>query len=54
MFSALGAAYLAGLQAGIFKDLEALERLDRSQRDYSPGKKNEQILGYYEEWKSCL
>ena len=51
--SALGAAYLAGLNAGIFQDLEHLSGLHRQRKVHDPseGNKAEQ---FYRGWKTAL
>jgi len=50
--SALGAAYLAGLQAGIFKDIDELEAINRNskQRIFSPDNNREKVLKGYRQW----
>lgn len=49
--SALGAAWLAGLKSGIYRDLEHLQSLNRKESVISPG----QNVGiYYEGWKQKL
>jgi glycerol kinase len=51
--SALGAAYLAGLQQGIYKSIEDLGRLQKDGKSYKPSG-NENIDGYYEGWKKAI
>lgn len=50
--SALGAAYLAGLQASIFKDIDELEEINKgySQRIFSPDNNKQKVLTGYKEW----
>ena len=52
--SALGAAYLAGLQAGIFKDLDHLKQLTGNQFTFSPVGQKDNVLAWYEGWKVAL
>ena len=52
--SALGAAYIAGLQGGIFKDLEALKELNHQQRRYLPGDNKEKAQLYYQGWLEAI
>lgn len=51
--SALGAAYLAGLTIGFYKDLEALKNLKADKTIYSPVN-NTDILTAYKVWQSLL
>ena len=53
--SALGAAYLAGLQSGIFKDLDHLKQLTGDPVAFSPvaGQKDN-VLAWYKGWKNAL
>jgi glycerol kinase len=52
--SALGAAYLAGLQAGIFKDLNHLKQLTGNPFSFSPVRQKDNVLAWYEGWKIAL
>jgi len=52
--SALGAAYLAGLQAGIFKDLDHLKQLTGNPFTFSPVGQKDNVLAWYEGWKVAL
>ncbi len=52
--SALGAAYMAGLGCGIFKNIEHLQELNKNKKVFSPGKEKDKIAGYYKEWKKNL
>ncbi len=47
--SALGAAYMAGLNAGVFDSVEALSRLHGAEDIYEP-RENPEILRDYETW----
>lgn len=52
--SALGAAYLAGLQERIFKDIDQLKHLNLNKREFSPGPEKEKVSTFYEGWKKAL
>ena len=52
--SALGAAYLAGLKAGIFKDLNHLKNLNTEKTKITPGKNQEQVQRYYAGWQTAV
>ncbi len=52
--SALGAAYLAGLQEGIFQDINQLISLNVGKRQFSPGTDAEKVNAFYEGWKKAL
>jgi len=52
--SALGAAYMAGLQSGLFKDLEALKEINHPQRRYIPGDKRVLVQEYYKGWQEAV
>jgi glycerol kinase len=52
--SALGAAYLAGLQCHIFKDLEHLQQLTGSPIRFSPIEQREKVLSWYDGWKQAV
>ncbi len=52
--SALGAAYLAGLQEGIFKDINQLANLNLGKRQFSPGANAESVLSFYEGWQKAV
>lgn len=51
--SALGAAYIAGLKAGIYKDIEQLKTLNSARSFISPAD-NIKIRVWYEGWKANL
>ena len=51
--SALGAAYLAGLHAGVYENLDHLTRLNIDQNSYHPSG-NKKIESYYNEWKTRI
>ena len=52
--SALGAAYLAGLETGIFKDMDHINDLNKSKKKFIPGIENYKIKCYYEEWQKTI
>ena len=52
--SALGAAYLAGLQEGIFKDIDQLANLNLGKKQFSPGANAERIFAFYEGWQKAV
>ena len=51
--SALGAAYMAGLKVGVYKNIEHLKTLNSNKNFVYPAK-NEKILEWYREWKTFL
>ncbi len=52
--SALGAAYLAGLEEGIFKDINQLANLNLGKRQFSPGANSEKVFAFYEGWQKAV
>jgi glycerol kinase len=52
--SALGAAYMAGLGSGIFKDLQQLKWLQHDKVVYTPGENREKVNRYYAGWQDAL
>jgi len=52
--SALGAAYLAGLHEGIFKDINQLVNLNLGKKQFSPGTNSETVLAFYEGWQKAV
>lgn len=51
---ALGAAYLAGLHAGIFDDLDSIKEINHQQRRFIPGDKRELAQVYYKGWQEAV
>jgi len=49
--SALGAAFLAGLNEGIFRDLEHIESLSLKEKEFIPNKDSEVVHSCYKQWK---
>lgn len=52
--SALGAALLAGLKAGIFENVEALQSLMTNQLELSPGEQQPQTEQWYAGWQKAI
>jgi len=52
--SALGAAYLAGLQHGIFQDVGQLESLNIQRKQFSPNTDTREAHAFYEGWKKVV
>ncbi len=50
--SALGAAYLSGLQAGIYKSIESLKALQTNKKQHQPDKDNSTVQQGYTGWKN--
>jgi glycerol kinase len=52
--TALGAAYLAGLAAGVWKDLDELKKLWRSEKTYVPHMKEEKRTTLLKGWSKAV
>jgi glycerol kinase len=52
--SSLGAAYLAGLKAGIFKDIAHLKSLNATKTHVNPGQNSRQVKAYYGGWQVAV
>ena len=52
--SALGAAYLAGLEIGLYKTIDELKKLSQNIKLIIPDIKNSQNKIYYEKWKKII
>jgi glycerol kinase len=52
--SALGAAYLAGLQQGIFHDIGQLENLNVGRKQFSPNTDAKNVRASYDGWKKAV
>lgn len=52
--SALGAAYMAGLEAGILKDLDELSKLRTTTQYFEPNPNPDGFMESYEVWKSMV
>jgi len=52
--SALGAAFLAGLQEGLFRNIEQLERLSIGRQTHCPGPERGNVQGWYHGWKRAV
>lgn len=51
--SALGAAYIAGLKIGMYKNLEHLAQLNNNKKIYQPSS-HELAMTYYKGWKTAI
>jgi glycerol kinase len=51
--SALGAAYMAGLKIGVYKNIEHLKTLNSNKSFVHPAD-NKKIINWYEGWKANL
>lgn len=52
--SALGAALLAGLKAGIFKDIAAIKNLNTQKETIDKGKYSQNMAQYYRGWQQAV
>lgn len=52
--SALGAAYLAGLQESVFCDIDQIESLNVNKKHFSPGPDREMVHTSYQGWKKAV
>ncbi len=52
--SALGAAYLAGLKSGIYKDFDHLISIRENNKPVATFLNKQQLEGYYHEWKAVI
>jgi glycerol kinase len=52
--SALGAAYLAGLKVGVYKNIEALEDMNREKDIYRPANGSGDVNKSYEGWQKAI
>jgi glycerol kinase len=52
--TALGAAYLAGLSTGFFKDLAEIEQFWRAEKKYEPKMSADQRESLYAGWKKAV
>jgi glycerol kinase len=52
--SALGAAYMAGLKTGIFKDIKHLQTLNSDRSFIYPSDENEKVKNWYQGWKKVI
>ena len=52
--SALGAAYMAGLESGVFSSIEELQDMNSNQHVFSPGQGRGGAQRSYEEWEKTL
>ncbi|RPH93440.1 MAG: carbohydrate kinase, partial [Calditrichaeota bacterium] len=52
--SALGAAYMAGLESGIYKDIAELKEISHQQRRFVPGDQKAKVKEFYKGWLTAL
>jgi len=52
--SALGAAYLAGLQAGVFNDIKEIEALKVKSGRFEPSANQAAVQCWYEQWREII
>lgn len=52
--SALGAAYLAGLNAGVYQSIDQLKTFNQAARSTLAGENSKNVQGYYEGWKKLI
>ena len=52
--TALGAAYLAGLECGVFTGIDHLQQLHTEKKVYTPGANREQALRTYQTWEKTV
>lgn len=52
--SALGAAYLAGLKAGVYSSIDALKKMNTDKNEYLPAKDTSGVRKYYEGWINAI
>ncbi|HEY5771832.1 MAG TPA: carbohydrate kinase, partial [Chitinophagaceae bacterium] len=52
--SALGAAYLAGLQAGVYESIDALKKLNSDRKNYLPRLDLTKVKEDYTSWQKTI
>ena len=52
--TALGAAYMAGLQCGFYQNLESIRRINEYQAIYNPKMDNKTVKSLYKGWKTAI
>jgi glycerol kinase len=52
--TALGAAYLAGLQAGVYRSLDEIAQLWRSERRFEPTRPQDRMDRLYQGWREAV
>ena len=52
--TALGAAYMAGLQSGYYQNLESIKKIHEYQAIYNPKMANKEIYRLYKGWKKAI
>ena len=52
--SALGAAYLAGLQAGLYESIESLKQLNADKKIFTPAIDTHKVIAFYAGWNKAI
>ena len=52
--TALGVAYLAGLNTGFFKSMEEIKKIHSYQATYKPNMANDEVVRKYKNWKLAV
>ena len=52
--TALGAAYMAGLQSGFFPNLESIKKIHEYQATYTPNMSKKEVKELYKGWKTAI
>lgn len=52
--SALGAAYMAGLEGGVYQSIESLKKLNQDVSQASAGDNRAKVQGYYNGWQQAI
>jgi glycerol kinase len=52
--TALGAAYLAGLEAGVWRDMQHINSLPRKEQRFEPRMARSQVESLRERWNKAL
>jgi glycerol kinase len=52
--TALGTAYLAGLEGGLFESIDHLQQLHTKQNVFTPGPERENVYITYEAWEKSV
>ena len=52
--TALGAAYMAGLQSGFFPNLESIKKIHEYQATYIPNMSKKEVKELYKGWKTAI
>ena len=52
--TALGAAYLAGLSSGFYKNLDHIRKIHRTEKSFQPKMNKSEVKERYEGWKKAV